>query len=741
MRSLSFKIRGMDCAEEVASLQTALGPLVEGEANLAFNLLNGTMTVRMPEGISNEEAIRQAVSRMGMEAIPWREAHAAPLGEETFWQRHGRTMLCLVSALCLLGGFLWHALHHKTLLDALATGDGSGAHLFPLVSILLYLGSVISGAWFIVPKALYAARAYRPDMNLLMMVAVAGAIVIGEWFEAAAVTFLFALALILESWSVGRARRAIKALMHLAPTTARCLSPENAVVSEHAVEEVPVGSTVLVRPGEKIPLDGVVLTGTTAVNQAPITGESIPLPKSLGDEVFAGTINGDGAFTFRTTRLATDTTLARIIHLVEEAHTRRAPSEQWVAKFTRVYTPAMMLVAVLIATVPPLLFGGAWSVWGYQALVILVIACPCALVISTPVSIVAGVTAAAKAGVLIKGGAFLEAPARVQVIAFDKTGTLTHGHPVVQEVIPLNGHTERELLACAAALEAQSTHPLARAILDKAASLGLTYTPAVDLTVLQGKGAEATIDGTHFWIGSHRLIEELGVENAAFHEMATRLEDAGHSLVALSNSQHICGLISVADSIRPEAPEVVRALKRLGMAQVVMLSGDNQGTAQAVAAATGVDQCWAELLPEDKVRLVEELGQRFGPVAIVGDGVNDTPAMAVAAVGIAMGAIGSDAAIETADIALMSDDLLKLPWLIQHARRTLAVIKQNILFALGTKLLFMGLAVAGVATLWMAIAADMGASLLVICNGLRLLHGTSPRGTAGAGYLRQGQSP
>lgn len=715
----------MDCAEEVTALQTALGPLVGGEANLTFNLLNGTLTVRMPEEVNNAEAIRHAVSRMGMEAIPWQESRTAPGGEETFWQRRGRTILCLVSALCLTTGFLWQALRHGSLLSALVAVDSSGEHLFPLLSILLYLGAVLSGAWFIAPKAFYAARTYRPDMHLLMMLAVAGAIVIGEWFEAAAVTFLFALALLLESWSVGRARRAIKALMSLTPMTARCVSPDNATVIERAVEEVLVGTTVLVRPGEKIPLDGVLLTGTTAVNQASITGESMPVPKGPGDAVFAGTVNGDGTCTFRTTRPATDTTLARIIHLVEEAHTRRAPSEQWVTQFTRVYTPAMMLLALLMAIVPPLLFGGAWSVWGYKALVLLVIACPCALVISTPVSIVAGLTAAARAGVLIKGGAFLEAPARVRVIAFDKTGTLTYGHPVVQEVIPLNGHTERELLICAAALEAHSTHPLARAILDKAAALGLTYTPAVNLHVLQGKGAEATIDGTHFWIGSHRLIEELGVENAAFHAMATRLEDAGHSLVALSDAQHICGLISVADSLRAEAPEVVRTLKRLGMAQVVMLSGDNQGTAQAVASATGIDQCWAELLPEDKVRLVEELAQRYGPVAIVGDGVNDAPAMAVATVGIAMGAIGSDAAIETADIALMADDLRKLPWLILHARRTLAVIQQNILFALGTKLLFMGLAVAGMATLWMAITADMGASLLVIFNGLRLLHGTS----------------
>lgn len=728
MKKVTFTIRGMDCAEEVAVLQKALGPLVGGEGNLAFDLLNGTMTVRLTQDTGGEDAIRQAVASTGMEALPWREGHPTPRGDETFWQRRGRTSLCFASAVLLIAGFLWHALRHSSLLEALAAGDGSGAHTFPLVSLLLYLGSVVSGAWFIAPKAFYAARACRPDMNLLMVVAVAGAMVIGEWFEAAAVAFLFALALLLESWSVGRARLAIKTLMDLSPPTARVVSPDNGAIVEQPVEAIPVGATVLVRPGEKIPLDGVVTSGATAVNQAPITGESVPVPKAAGDEVFAGTINGDGACAFRTTKPATDTTLARIVHLIEEAHTRRAPSEQWVEKFARVYTPVMMVLAILIAVLPPLLFGGAWGTWFYEALVILVIACPCALVISTPVSIVAGLTAAARGGVLIKGGVYLEAPARVRVMAFDKTGTLTSGHPVVQEVIPLNGHTERELLARAAALEAQSTHPLARAILDKAVSLGLTYTPAVHFTTLRGKGAEATIDGKRFWIGSHRLIEELGRENDAFHALATSLEDAGHSVVAISTEEHICGLLSIADGLRAAAPEVVRALKRLGIAQVVMLTGDNQGTAQAVAAATGVDQFRAALLPEDKVHLVEELGHRLGPVAMVGDGVNDAPAMAAATVGIAMGAMGTDAAIETADIALMSDDLMKLPWLIRHARRTLAVIKQNILFALSLKLLFILLAVAGVATLWMAIAADMGASLLVIFNGLRLLRGNPKHG-------------
>lgn len=421
MHSMTFTIHGLDCAEEVAVLQRAVGPVVGGEAHLAFDILNGTMTVRLAEKTVSETAVQQAVARTGMQALPWQEA-SVTLHSETFWQRHGRTTLCLASGVLLANGLLWHALRHGGVLAALAAG-GSDGQAFPLTSSLLYLGAVVSGAWFIAPKALYAARTCRPDMHLLMTVAVLGAIAIGEWFEAATVAFLFALALLLESWSVGRARRAIKALVDLSPSMARCLAPDTRTVTEQPVAAVPVGATVLVRPGEKIPLNGVVTEGGTAVNQAPITGESRPVSKAAGDEVYAGTINGDGAFAFQTTKRAEETTLARIIHLVEEAHTRRAPSEQWVDRFARLYTPVMMALAVLIAVLPPLLVGGAWGAWVYEALVILVIACPCALVISTPVSIVAGLTAAARAGVLIKGGAYLEAPARLRVIAFDKTGT------------------------------------------------------------------------------------------------------------------------------------------------------------------------------------------------------------------------------------------------------------------------------------------------------------------------------
>jgi Cd2+/Zn2+-exporting ATPase len=722
MTRLVFKIQGMDCAEEIAILRRAVGPVVGGGDRMSCDLLNGTMTVSLPEEAAHPGPIIQAVRKTGMHASLWQEeALGATQDTEKPWQRWGRPLLCLLSALCLGSGMGWQVLSQEHGFLALIGSGTSETAMLPFASWLLYLGAIVSGAWYVVPKALYALRTVRPDMHVLMLIAVAGAMVLGDWCEAATVAFLFALALVLESWSVERARLAIRALMDLAPPTARCLQPQDGCVVEQRVDTVPPGTTVLVRPGEKIPLDGTVTQGHTLVNQSPITGEAIPVPKTIGDEVFAGTINGDSAFTFQTTKPAADTTLARIIHLVAEAKSRRAPREQWVERFARVYTPAMIALACLLATLPPLLGGGSWSLWGYNALVLLVIACPCALVLSTPVSIVAGLTAAARAGILIKGGASLEAPAHLRAIAFDKTGTLTCGQPTVQEVIPLHGHTVQELLTCAAALEAHSAHPLARAILQKAASLGLTTPPAEQFTALQGRGAEAVIDGKRFWIGSHRLMEDLGVEDAAFHALATRLEDAGHSLVAISTEEHICGLISVADSVRAMAAEAVRTLKRLGIAVIVMLTGDNQGTAQAVGTVLGVDQVHAELLPADKVAAIETLRHTYGEIAMVGDGVNDAPAMAAATLGIAMGAIGTAAAMETADITLMSDDLTRLTWLIRHARRTLRVIQQNIVCALGLKLLFILLAVTGVATLWMAIAADMGASLLVIFNGLRLM--------------------
>jgi Cd2+/Zn2+-exporting ATPase len=710
----------MDCAEEVAILKRELGPLVGGEENLSFNILHRKMTVRAEGQGVTMEAVMEVAARAGMTAIPWPDAAKEP-SEGGFWQRRGRTVVSWASGALLLGAFALHAAL-SGFREALA-GGGQFGQSVPLAVLVLYLGSVVTGAWFVIPKAILATRRLRPDMNLLMAVAITGAIGLGEWFEAATVSFLFALALLLESWSAGRARRAITALMDLSPTAARYICPHDGEIEEQPVSAVPVGVTVLVRPGEKVPLDGVVTEGATSVNEAPITGESAPVAKQAGDEIFAGTINNEGAFQFRVTRPADDTTLARIIHMVEEAQHRRAPTEQWVEKFARYYTPAMMLVAVIIAVGFPLIRGGEWREWFYEALVVLVIACPCALVISTPVSIVAGLSSAARAGVLIKGGIFLEAPARLRVIALDKTGTLTAGRPEVQEVVPFDQHTPEELLERAAALEAHSEHHLAGAILRHAKAQGIDFKPAERFRIIQGKGAEAEFGGRPFWIGSHRFMHERAEETLEFCQRATEMEDAGRSVVALGNDDHVCGLIGLSDGVRREARAAVRDLKASGIERIVMLTGDHEVTAKAVAAETGVDAFHADLLPEEKVKVIRSLRQEFGQVAMVGDGVNDAPALAAATVGIAMAAVGTDAAIETADIALMSDDLSKLPWLIQHSRRTLRTIKQNVCLALGIKLAVIAMVLGGVAVLWMAIAADMGASLLVIFNSLRLLKG------------------
>lgn len=716
--TLQLKIHGLDCAEEVAILKREVGPIVGGENRLGFDILRGRMTVDAPDGISTDIVLK-TVARTGMRAEMWTDASSAG-PPDRFWVRHARTATTTVSGVLILGAFAIHVVTAGGVAAALGAEGIGTTHDVPLVSRLLYGLAVVVGGWFIAPKAWLAARRLRPDMNLLMTVAVIGAILIGEWFEAATVAFLFALALTLESWSIGRARRAVESLMDLAPPMARLLTRDGSYL-EVSPAEVPVGSVVLVRPGEKIPLDGVVRQGRSAVNQAPITGESLPIEKESGSVVFAGTINGDGAIEVESTTLADETTLAHIIRLVSEAQSRRAPAEQWVERFARIYTPSIFLLAVLVMLVPPLAFGGAWTVWVYRALVLLVIGCPCALVISTPVTIVAALTAAARRGVLIKGGLFVEAPARLRAIAFDKTGTLTIGNPTVIETVALNGHTAADVLKRAVSMEAHSDHPIARAIVAHGTSTGIHPMAVEDFQTLQGRGATARLDGKTYWLGSHRYVEERGQDTAAIREHLNAWNQAGYTIVAVGNETHVCGLIALADPLRPDASRIVRALREAGVDHVMMLTGDNRGTAATIGRRTKVDDVRAELLPADKVAAIEELVATYGAVAMIGDGVNDAPAMARATVGIAMAAAGSDAAIETADIALMSDDLSRLPWLVHHSRRALTIIRQNITLSLGVKALFVFLTFGGRTSLWAAIAADMGVSLVVIFNALRLL--------------------
>ncbi len=719
---IRLRIHGMDCAEEMNALRRVLEPIVGDLNRVSFDLLGGTMTVK---GFSEPEALLKAAAGVGLRAEVLAEDPALRVLNEPHEHRT-RSSLTILSGVFTAAGFVTHAALAGGLGAAIGAEGLGQAHRVPLPAMVLYGLGIICGAWTVIPKAVTAAKHLRPDMNLLMTIAVLGAVFLGEWFEAATVSFLFAFSLTLESWSIGRARKAVAALLDLSPQTA-LVKDASGEVQTIPVESVGVGSVFIVRPGDRIPLDGVVTAGESSVNQAPITGESVPVSKGTDDEVFAGTINGDGVLEARSSRISTDTTLARIIRLVRDAQAGRAASEQWVEKFARIYTPAVMALAAAMLLIPPLLGMGTWSEWLYRSLVLLVIACPCALVISTPVSIVSGLAAAARAGALVKGGIHLEMPARLRTIAFDKTGTLTEGKLSVARIVALSGHSEREVLERAAALEAHSGHPLAQAIVAHTESLGISTEPAQDVVMVPGRGVRGRINGRQFWLGSHRFLEEQGREPPEVHATLGDLSASGNSVVVVGHDDHICGLIALTDTLRPAARATVERLKELGIRRLVMLSGDNRPTAEAIAKAVGITDVRAELLPEDKVKAVEELARSDGPVAMIGDGVNDAPAMALADLGIAMGAAGSDAAVETADIALMSDDLARIPWLIAHSRRTVAIIRQNITFSLMVKAAFVGLVFMGRANLWSAIAADMGASLLVVFNGLRLLGSSRER--------------
>ena len=713
----SFQVSGLDCAEEVAILNKVVGPKIGGAEHLAFDVINGRMTILDSAKSLSDGEIAELVASTGMTAKPW-DAENASVDQAAHLAR--QRLFTALSGGFWAAGFLWHIIE-TGMGGALGLFAGHGEAPMPLVEAGLFAVAILFGVWLVAPKAWSSARRLSPDMNLLMVVAVAGAIGLDEFFEAATVAFFFSLSLYLESWSVGRARNAVSALLDLAPPTARVLHDDGSEADVPA-SAVAINARFIVRGGDRIPLDGEVVDGAGAVDQAPITGESALVPKERGDEVYAGTINGEGTLTVRATKAASDTVLARIIRMVGDAHARRAPVEQWVAKFARIYTPIVMALAIAIALLPPLIFGGAWDYWFYNALVLLVIACPCALVISTPVSIVAALAASARAGVLIKGGAYVEAPGKTTALAMDKTGTITMGEPEVAAVHPLGKASAQDLMTLAAGLEARSSHPLARAILARAEADGIKVFAAEDTRTVPGRGLEGRTDGRSIWLGSDRFADERGFGDAIPKDLRDRIEGAGSTLVAVGDDTGVTGILELRDRIRPDAKGIVAQLHAQGVKTIVMLTGDNERTARAVAAEVGIDEVRAELLPEDKVTAIEELVETHDMVAMIGDGVNDAPAMARAHYAIAMGAVGSDAAIETADIALMTDDLGKVPWLIGHSRRTMSIIHQNIGISLATKGVFVVATAFGVASMWGAIAADVGVSLLVVANALRLLN-------------------
>jgi Zn2+/Cd2+-exporting ATPase len=595
------------------------------------------------------------------------------------------------------------------------------------LGMVIFALATLAGGLLVFPAAWKALLARKLDMNVLMTVAVAGAWIIGEHGEAAAVVFLFSLSELLESWAATRARRAVQALLELSPPTAIVIGADG-TEREIAVAEVAIGAEIRVRSGSRVPLDGEVISGNSSVDQAPITGESVPVDKAPGDPVFAGTVNQEGSLTVRVTKAAGDSTLARIIQLVGEAEEDKPPTQRWVDRFAAFYTPAVFVAAILVAIIPPLMMGQAWNPWIYRSLVLLVIACPCALVIATPVSIVSGLTALARRGVLVKGGVYLEAVGKLRALAVDKTGTITQGKPQVVEITTTSELTDDEILRLAAAINSHSGHPLATAIVDAARSRNLVFEPAADYQSVTGQGARATIGGHPHFIGNHRMAHETGVCNPEVEAILSEIESKGQSLAVLGHAPHegcagkILGIIAIADTLRPEVVEALRAIHAAGIEKVIMLSGDNQRTASAIAKQAGIDEAIGDLMPDQKVEYIRKLVTQYTHVGMIGDGVNDAPALASASVGFAMGAIGSDTAIETADIALMKDDLMKIAETVLLGRRTLRIIRFNVTFALAIKAIFLILAFMGIAGLWLAILADTGATLLVIMNSLRLLH-------------------
>jgi Cd2+/Zn2+-exporting ATPase len=597
----------------------------------------------------------------------------------------------------------------------IAAGLASGAAGLPGVTAALFVAATLLGAIFPARRAIAALRTGTIDINVLMMIAVAGALILGERLEAASVVGLFAVAQWLEVRTLERARHAIRSLLDLSPRSARVM--RDGVEQSVPVDDIRAHEVVLVRPGEKVAIDGTVIAGTSEVNEASLTGESLPVMKAAGDEVFAGTINGRGSLDLRVTRVGRDTRLARIIHLVEQAQAQRAPVQSFVDRFARIYTPVVIAIALAVAVVPPLLLDGAVaSDWVYRGLTLLVIACPCALVISTPVSFVAALSAAARSGVLIKGGGHLERLAAVRIIAFDKTGTLTAGEPAVSSVQPAGSASATDVLRLAAAVETRSEHPIGRAIVDYARRHGVDVPDAAAFSSRPGLGAEARVLSRLIVVGNARLLASHDVAAAPMIAAGDR---PGASIFVAADGV-LLGAIHLEDRLRETARETIELLREQGIERVVMLTGDEARVAQRIADAVGVDDVRAGLLPEDKHRIVQEV-RREGALMMVGDGVNDAPALAAADVGVAMGAAGSDAAIEAADVALMSDELLKLPFALRLARATMRNVKTNVAVSLILKAAFLVLAAAGLATLWMAVLADTGASVIVVANALRLL--------------------
>jgi Cd2+/Zn2+-exporting ATPase len=688
------RVEGMDCASCAATVERGVVRL-PGVRCAAVNFAAGRLDAEHDPELAVEE-IEKAVRDAGYGVARSEDAERPP-----FW-RTPRAISVFASALLF------------------ALGLGLGVVGAPeLARAGAFLVAIAVGGVPIFRAALAGVRARHLDMNVLMSAATVGAVGIGQWAEAASVVVLFAAGNALQVYAIDRARGAVRALERLAPDEVLVRRGASEILVPYG--EVVVGETVVVRPGERLAVDGVVLEGESAVDEASVTGESVPVEKGAGDGVYSGTLNGSGGLLVRATRRAGDSTLQKIVRLVEEAQARKAPAEQFVDRFSRVYTPVVVAVAVILAVVPPLL-GGDFGEWFYRALALLIIACPCALVISTPVTVVSGIGAASRRGILVKGGAALEAAGRLKALAFDKTGTLTEGRPVLSRVAPLGGREETDVLALAAALERRSEHPLAHAILAAGAELaadGSGLPPVTGFRSVAGRGAEGVVDGTRYLIGSPRFFAERGIDLDEAAGAPERIERAGESPVILGSEEGPVAVFGLTDAVRPDARATLDALREAGLGELVMLTGDAEAPARRIAGHLGVGYR-ARLLPEQKVDAVRKLGEEHGDVGMVGDGVNDAPALAASSVGFAMGAAGTDVALETADVALMQDDLPKLAEAVRLSRAAERIIRQNVAVSIAIKGLFVVLAPFGLVALWLAVLADMGTSLVVTLNGLRL---------------------
>ncbi|NHN33661.1 heavy metal translocating P-type ATPase [Paenibacillus agricola] len=689
----TYHVHGMDCSSCALTIENHLKaqPFVR---SVNVNFSSATMKIEHDNDASH---IIREVSKLGYKAslISKRrgQAEAAPLGRAT--------SLPYLSGALLAFGYL-----------------GSLAGVSAGLTTLLYAASMVIVGYKPAKSAFYAAKSKSLDMNVLMTVAALGAVSIGEWLEGATVVWLFAIGNMLQTRSIDKTRNTIQSLMDLAPTEAWLQTANGLILTP--VEDISVGERIVVKPGEKIPLDGEVSEGLSMVNQAPITGESVPVDKEPGSTVYAGSLNENGSLEIRVTKLPEDSAVARIIHMVEEAQDKKAPTQTFVDQFARIYTPVVFILALAVMVLPPLFSIGSWSEWFYKGLELLVVACPCALVISTPVAIISAIGNAARQGVLIKGGSSLEIAGKINAIAFDKTGTLTEGKPKVSSVIGF-GVPEEEVIAIGRTIEEYSTHPIARAIVQYALDKQISSRTGGGYQAIAGKGAQATTNGKTYFAGNAKLFQGMQVSLAPIEKALLELQNKGNTLVIVGTAESLLGVIAVADTIRPISSQMIKKLKGLGIRQSVMLTGDNEGTAAKISEQAGVDRYFAELLPEHKVEAVHKMQQEGYKIAMVGDGINDAPALAAADLGIAMGGAGTDTAMETADIVLMADNLERLPYTIQLSRKALVVIKQNIWFSLTVKAIALLLIFPGWLTLWIAVLSDTGAAIIVILNSMRLL--------------------